>query len=342
MANVTVEAKYVADTSQYVRALRNAVAATNALADAVPKGTANQKLSAKATREMGESAKEASKGFTILKNAMGTALGVQIYKTFSKFTGGIKGFTKASFDAAARSEELDIAMLAIGRSTGIGTKVIKETSQAIRDNGIELGAAQQIAIEFAQNNLDMASASKVARVAQDLAVIAGKNSTATTQTLTQAIITGNSMLLKSAGISRTASEGHSVYAKSIGKTAGTLTSMEKQQSVVNLIMEEGKKVAGTYEGAMNAAGKVLRSFARIINDIQIEIGKVLLKAFGPLIKSTYNLLKAFSKSMMSGGALSGTLTTLSTKFTELTTPLVTFIDNLTESVKSGEALKKSF
>jgi len=340
MANVTVEAKYVADTSQYVRALRAATAATNALADAVPKGIGAQKKASSATREMGNSAKEASKGFTILKNAMGTALGVQLYKSFSKFTSGIKGFTKASFDAAARSEELDIAMLAVGRSTGIGTKVIKETTQAIRDNGIELGAAQQIAIEFAQNNLDMASASKVARVAQDLAVIAGKNSTATTQTLTQAIITGNSMLLKSAGISSTASEGHAVYAKSIGKTAGTLSTVEKQQSIVNLIMEEGKKVAGTYEGAMNAAGKVLRSFSRIINDLQIEIGKVLLSAFGPLIKSTYELLKAFSKSLQSGGALSGTLTTLSAKFVELAAPLVAFIDRLTESVKSGEALKK--
>lgn len=340
MANVTVEAKYVADTSQYVRALRAATAATNALADAVPKGIGAQKKASSATREMGNSAKEASKGFTILKNAMGTALGVQLYKSFSKFTSGIKGFTKASFDAAARSEELDIAMLAVGRSTGIGTKVIKETTQAIRDNGIELGAAQQIAIEFAQNNLDMASASKVARVAQDLAVIAGKNSTATTQTLTQAIITGNSMLLKSAGISSTASEGHAVYAKSIGKTAGTLSTVEKQQSIVNLIMKEGKKVAGTYEGAMNAAGKVLRSFSRIINDLQIEIGKVLLSAFGPLIKSTYELLKAFSKSLQSGGALSGTLTTLSAKFVELAAPLVAFIDRLTESVKSGEALKK--
>ena len=339
MAQVTVEAQYIADTAQYVRALRNAAAATSALADQIPGAVRASDDLNRSSRELGEGAKEASKGFSVLRNAMGTALGVAAVNLVTNLTGRLKGFAKASFDAAARVEELDIAMNSIGKATGLGADTIKDATQAIRDNGIELAAAQQIAIEFAQNQLDLASASKVARVAQDLAVIAGQNSTATTQLLTQAIITGNSMLLKSAGISRLASEGYAEYAKQIGKSVRQLSAQERQQAVTNLILKEGARVAGTYEGAMNAAGKVLRSFKRIINDIQIEIGKVLLDAFGPLIKATYDMLKAFSKSVREGGALSGTLTMLSNNFQTLSEPLVDFIKNMTESIKSGKGME---
>jgi len=339
VTQVTVEAKYIADTSQYVAALRAAAKATTDLANQIPATITGQNAMGKSSRQMGASAQEAGKGFTVLKNIMGTALGIQAVGAFNKLTSGIKGFTKESFNAAARSQELDIAMVAIGTSTGIGKTALMDATKEIRAMGIELGASQQIAIEFAQNQLDLASASKVARVAQDLAVIAGQNSTQTTMILTQAIITGNSMLLKSAGISRLASEGYAEYAKEIGKSEGQLSSMERQQAVTNLILKEGKKVAGTYEGAMSSAGKVMRSFARIINDIQIEVGKVLLSALGPLILSTYDLLKAFSKTTQKGGALSGTLGTLATTFENLSTPLVEFIRGLIESVQSGEAMK---
>jgi hypothetical protein len=339
VAQVTVEAQYIADTAQYVKALRTAAQATQALADQIPGQVKAQDNLKKSTEALGQGAEEASKGFTILRNAMGTALGVAAVNLVSNVTGRLKGFAKASFDAAARVEELDIAMNSIGEATGLGADTIKDATTAIRKNGIELAAAQQIAIEFAQNQLDLASASKVARVAQDLAVIAGQNSTATTQLLTQAIITGNSMLLKSAGISRLASEGYAEYAKQIGKSVRQLSAQERQQAVTNLILQEGERVAGTYEGAMNAAGKVLRSFKRIINDIQIEIGKILLNAFGPLIKSTYDLLKAFSASVREGGALSGTLSMLSENFQILIEPLVDFIKNMTESIKSGKGME---
>jgi len=336
---VTVEAKYIADTSQYIKSLQAATAATNAFAKSLPSLISSQNNMGNSARNMGDSAEKASKGFTVLKNAIGTALGIATFGAFKNMTSTLKNFAKGSFDAAARSEELDIAMVAIGKSTGYGATALGEATSSIRDMGIELGASQQIAIEFAQNNLDLASASKVARVAQDLAVISGQNSTQTTQTLTQAIITGNSMLLKSAGISTMASEGYADYAKEIGKTAGTLSTTEKQQAITNLILKEGGKVAGTYEGAMNSAGKVLRSFARIINDIQIEIGKVLLAGLGPLIKGAYDLLKAFSLSLREGGAFSSVLGNLATSFQYLLAPVVRFLNRMVEMAKSGEGLQ---
>ena len=330
MATVAhVDARFTADTGDFVRSVRSAQQAASNFSqgmDGVSDSVAG----------IQDSTKAASGGFTVLKGALSTALGVGAVDMVKNAIGAVKGFAKSAMDTAARVEELDIAMKAIGESTGVGYKAINEASKAIRANGIEMAAAQQIAIEFAQNQLDLASASQVARVAQDLAVIGGKNSTATTQLLTRAIITGNSMLLKSAGISKTASEGYAEYAESIGKGARQLNALERQQAITNLIIDEGSKVAGTYEASMNAAGKVLRSFPRIFNDIKVEVGGVLTQAFGPMIKSTYDLVSSFSKALREGGSLSGMLESVTEVLVKMTEPMVAVIDHLTEMVKSGE------
>ena len=246
---------------------------------------------------------------------------------------------KASFQAAARVSELNVAIDAIGKSTGIGAKNIKASANAIRDNGIEMAAAQQMAIEFAQGNLDMAEAAKVARVAQDLAVISQKNSTDTAMILTRAIKTGNSMLLKSAGISEQASAGYARYALSIGKTSNTLNAQERQQAIINLIMDEGAKVAGVYSAAMEEPGKVLRSFPRIVNDMQVAMGGALLAGFGPMIKASYDLFSGFSKLIREGGAFYPVVTELTTAMTLLFTPFTAGIEKLAKMVKGFKDAK---
>jgi hypothetical protein len=49
---------------------------------------------------------------------------------------------------------------------------------------------KKTALKFAQNNLELAKAADVARVAQDLAVIGAMNSTDAFDRLTHAIVTG--------------------------------------------------------------------------------------------------------------------------------------------------------
>ena len=239
---------------------------------------------------------------------------------------GIAGYAivrygKEAFGVAAKVSELKVAIDAVGKSTGLGAAAINNAAKAIRKNGIEMDAAQNIALKFAQNNLDLSKAADVARVAQDLAVISQKNSTETAELLTRAIQTGSSILLKSAGISRYASEGYAKYAKTLGKNATQLTATERQQATINLIMEEGTRVAGLYEAAMTEPGKVLRSFKRIQNDIQLEMGNVLLKGFGPMIKAAYDLTKSFSESLREGGAFRTILQGMGIAFKDLLQPM---------------------
>jgi len=254
-----------------------------------------------------------SKILTVLGVAAGTA-GYAILR-----------YGKESFQVAAKVSELNVAIQAVGKSTGIGATAINNAAKAIRKNGIEMDAAQNIALKFAQNNLDLSKAAGVARVAQDLAVISQRNSTDTAELLTRAIQTGSSILLKSAGISRYASEGYSKYAKQLGKNATELTATERQQATINLIMEEGTRVAGLYEAAMTEPGKVLRSFARLQNDIKLEMGTALLQGFGPMIKAVYDLVNSFSKSLREGGAFANILKGLGVAMKDLLQPLTDLI-----------------
>jgi len=246
----------------------------------------------------------------------------------------IAKFGRQAFQEAARVEELDIAMRAIGASTKIGYKQIKEASKAIRDNGIEMAASQQIAIEFAQNNLELARAADVARVAQDLAVIGQKNSTETTMLLVRAIITGRTELLKSSGIQKSAGQMYEEYAQKVGKSTQALTAQEKQTAVINGVMKEGERVAGTYLAAMEAPGKVLRSFPRLLNDMKVEMGSALLDGFGPLIKASYDMTSAFSKAIRGNDSFQKGIKGLGFILNDLVSPLTNAIKRMTDFIKN--------
>jgi phage-related protein len=254
---------------------------------------------------------------------------------------GIIALGIKSFNAAARVEELDIAMNAVGKSTGLGYAAIREATLAIKANGIEMDVAQKAALKFAQNNIDLAKASELARVAQDLAVISGQNSTETFNMLTHAVITGRSEVLKTVGIQKSAGAMNEEYARSIGKTVNQLTAQEKQMGTLAGALKEGAKVAGTYEAAMTAPGKVLRSFQRVQLEIMVSMGNALLKGFGPMIFASYNLVKAIASASENSKTFQTVIEAIQMVLTKLTAPIVIVVDKITEFVKGLDEVKVS-
>jgi hypothetical protein len=224
-------------------------------------------------------------------------------------------------------------MNAVGKATGLGYQAIKDAALATKDMGIEMETASQSAIKFAQNNLDLTYASQLARAAQDLAVISGKNSTDTFNMLTHAVITGRSEVLKSVGIQKSAGQMYESFARSLGISASALTYQQKQQAVATGALAEAAKVAGVYEAAMDSPGKVLRSFARIHNEIQVAVGGVLLKAFGPMIKALYDLEKNISKAFTNSENLKNVLAALQMVFVKLTAPITAFLTKMSDVIK---------
>jgi hypothetical protein len=301
-----VRARLTADSAQFVQGMNNATAAANQLTS---------------------TASRVNSAMTGISIAAGIGMG------------GLVALAVQSFNAAARVEELNYAMDAVGKATHIGFARMEEAALGIKSMGIEMNVAQRSALMFAQNNLDLAKASEVARVAQDLAVLSGKNSTEEFQLLTYAIMTQRSELFKSAGINASVQGAYEKMAQSLGKSTKELTAGEKVQAAMNMVLEEGKNVAGTYESAMKSASKVLRSMPRLMEDFHVALGDTMLKGIGPMIVSFYNMLKAIIKAAEGTGAFKSILNALTAVFVYITTPLVKFMDGMKGFVERLDSAK---
>jgi phage-related protein len=277
----------------------------------------------KATQSMNMFASQSSR----LNNAM---IGVGVVAGVAG--AGIIALGTKSFMAAARVDELDYALNAIGKSSKLGYQALQTEALEIKGVGIEMEIAQKSVLKFAQNNLELGKASDLARIAQDLAIISGENSTETYNRLTQAVITGRSEILKSVGIQKSSGQMYEEYAKKIGVATSALTYQQKQAAVLEGVIKEGVNVFGTYEEAMKAPGKLLRSFARLHNELQVSVGGVLLKAFGPLIYSLYNMEKAFAKAFAESKTFQAILGAVQMVLVKLTKPVADFVDKITTMV----------
>jgi len=245
----------------------------------------------------------------------------------------IIAFGVKSFYAAAQVNEMDVAMRAVGKSTGLGYTAMRDATIAVRNNGIEMAAAQQMVLLYAKANLQLADSSKVARVAQDLAVLSGANSTDTAMRLTYAIMNQDTLMLRHLGITKTASQAFEEYARANNTSAKALTEYQKKQAITNMVIAEGAKVAGVYEAAMKEPAKVLRSYPRLFNEIQVAVGQGLTTAFGPLILNTYDALKAFTGLVREGGALTPVVDAIGRAFTYITAPIVAGMEALKKFLK---------
>ena len=291
------------------------------------------------TRGM-QQASQAAEGFSKTTGRLrGSMIGIGVASAAA--SAAVIAFGIKSFNAAARVDELNYALDAIGKSTGLGGQALADEAADVKSMGIEMDIAQKAVLKFAQNNLELSKASDIARIAQDLAIISGENSTDTFNKLTHAVITGRSEVLKSVGIQENAGQMYAKFAKSIGKTTKELSYQEKQQAVLAGVMKEGTKVFGTYEAAMKSPGKTLRSFKRLHNELQVAMGDVLLKAFGPLILAAYDLEKAVTKAVEKNATLQVILRALREVFMKLTQPITDFITKITGAIKGMDIMYTS-
>jgi hypothetical protein len=287
-----------------------------------------------------QQASQAAEGFSKTTGRLNSAM-IGLGVGAATASAAIIAFGIKSFNAAARVDELNYAIDAIGKSTGLGGQALADEAAEVKGMGIEMEIAQKSVLKFAQNNLELGKASDIARIAQDLAIISGENSTDTFNKLTHAVITGRSEVLKSVGIQENAGQMYAKFAKSIGKTTKQLSYQEKQQAVLQGVMKEGTKVFGTYEAAMKSPGKTLRSFARLHNELQVVMGNVLLAAFGPIILAAYDLEKAITKAVEKNKTFQSVLMALQAVFTKLTKPIVDFVKKITDTIKGFDTVYTS-
>lgn len=256
---------------------------------------------------------------------LGAATGKAVATGIAGATTAAVAFGVESFRTAARVGEMDASLRALAKANNLSYDEMQKSVAAIRKQGIEASTAQDLVAQFARNQLSLGDATKLATVAQDAAVISGRNSTEVLADLTHGITTQNSQVLRNAGLNVQAGQAIDAYAKSVGKSVKDLTDAERSQAVLNAVLESGKTVAGAYAEAMTEPGKVLRSFKRVADDIKLSVGQGLVQAFGPLILQAYDLAKAFSAALGPGGALEPIFAAIGEAVGKLVAPLADIV-----------------
>jgi len=194
---------------------------------------------------------------------------------------------------AARIEVLNTVMGLTAKTMNISAGAAQASVEGLRKMNITHQESIDITLQFIRAQLNLADTMKLARAAQDLAVVAGVNSSEATNTLTEAILTNREMLLRQFGIVKTLPMIFETYAASINRSADSLTTLERNQAILNTILKESAKVGGAYTNAMEEAGKRLTSLPRLFADLQEVIGN----DFKPIMLAIIEVLEVFLRDM---------------------------------------------
>lgn len=208
----------------------------------------------------------------------------KLTKTVKNFIGawaGWKTIKAIIVDSAllnARFETMGVAMNMVGKNAGYSSTQMHEYELSLRKAGIAQIEARETLSRMAQAQLDLSKTTELARVAQDAAVIGGINSSEAFERLVNGIQTAQTETLRTIGINVNFQKSYEDMAKQLGVNVNTLNENQKAQARMNIVLEYGARIAGTYEAAMGTAGKQLTSMRRYIDDLKVKFGEVFNEA----------------------------------------------------------------
>lgn len=207
---------------------------------------------------------------------------------------------------AARYEELGVVMKVVGNNAGYTSIQMEEYAKQVEAAGISMNISRQIVVTLAQAQIDLADASKLARIAQDAAVIGQTDSSHALERMVYGIKSAQVEVLRTIGINVSFEQGYKKLADQLKISTSDLSEAQKMQSRKNQVMEEGIKLVGTYEASMTTAGKQIRSVQRYTDDLKTILGETFNEALTVAVMGFVDSLKSAtteSKNLKENGDL---------------------------------------
>jgi len=186
---------------------------------------------------------------------------------------------------AARYETLGIVMRVVGNNAGYTGLQMEAFVKGLEKTGISMSEARQSLTRMVQAQLDLNQSSKLARVAQDAAVIGNINSSEAFQRLVYGIQSAQVEMLRTIGINVNFEAAYQKVASATGRAVASFTEAEKSQIRMNAVMDSGTRISGTYAAAMETAGKQLMSLPRHLENLKVLFGAAFTPALAEIIET---------------------------------------------------------
>jgi len=228
-----------------------------------------------------------------------TNLGKTVVGLATAFAGyKLSGFVKDVAMAAARYETLGVVMENVGGIAGYSAKQMQDYAKQVEMSGIQMDTSRETVVKLVQAHIDLENAQKLSKIAQDAAVIGNVNSSHALERMVYGIQTAQIEVLKTIGLNVNFENSYKQIALQLGKTQSTLTEAEKTQARLNIVLERGADIAGTYEKAMETAGKQITSFPRYLNDFKIHMGQAFNTATTDTVKALTDVMKSLNEEIV--------------------------------------------
>lgn len=244
-------------------------------------------------------AKGAAAEAATTKLAKSTDMLTRLYKDLARAMAAWKilDLIRDSAMLAARFQTMGVVMGVAGNNAGYTRKEMADLEKQMRTTGISMIASREVLTSMAAANLDLSKATKLARAAQDLAVVGNLNSSEATGRLVHAIKSGETEILKSMGLNVSFENSYKKLASQLGINKDALTENQKVQARMNIVLEASASYAGIYEESMTTAGKAINSLTRYWEDLKVKAGEAFLPALADGVFKLTDALKAANKEL---------------------------------------------
>jgi hypothetical protein len=215
------------------------------------------------------SASQGMDGFTS-SMVKGAAVGNLLAEGIRTALGWLKQMTVEVAKYASRTEVMTIVSNQLAKVNNVAAGSVDLLIKRITGLGITTQEAHGVIQRMIFAELDLAKAIQLARVAQDAAVIANVNSSEALENIILGITTGQTRLLHNMGLQVSLEQTIQAEEKRLGRA---ITESEKRSAMLNKVLEEGVKIRGTYEAAMQSVGKQMTSLPRYFAEAKNAIGE---------------------------------------------------------------------
>lgn len=206
----------------------------------------------------------------------------------------------------ARFETMGVVMNVAGNNAGYTSAQMADLEKELTKTGISMIKARENLTSLATANIDLSKATKLARAAQDLAVVGNTNSSEAFSRLTQGIKSGEVEVLRTLGLNVNFENSYKKLASQLGTTSDKLSEQQKVQARTNATLDAAARYTGIYEESMGTAGKQIQSLTRYVEDAKVKIGELFNESLTFVVGETTKALKAANAELDRMGQSGGT------------------------------------